>query len=94
MPADTRIVRFGFSPCPNDTFQFYALIHRKIDTGPLRFEPVLADVEALNRMALAGELELVLADVEAALSELATAGEVVRLGTDYSRAVGRPTTPI
>lgn len=37
---------------------------------------------------LAGELELALADVEAALSDLATAGEVVRDGTGYSCAVG------
>ena len=48
----------GFSPCPNDTFQFKALIHGDIDTGSMRFEPVVADVEELNRMALAGELEM------------------------------------
>lgn len=51
-------LRFGFSPCPNDTVQFYALLHGKIDTGPLTFQPVIADVEELNRLALSGELEL------------------------------------
>lgn len=35
----------GFSPCPNDTFIFDALIHHKIDTRGLEFEPILEDVE-------------------------------------------------
>ncbi len=46
----------GFSPCPNDTFLFDAMIHNKIDTEGLSFEVRLADVEALNRWAFAGEL--------------------------------------
>lgn len=53
-----KTLRFGYSPCPNDTFQFFPLIEGLIDTGSLRFEPVLADVEVLNRCALGGELEL------------------------------------
>lgn len=48
----------GFSPCPNDTFIFDALVHGKIDTEGLRFEPVIADVEELNRRAFAGELHI------------------------------------
>ena len=39
----------GFSTCPNDTFIFDAMIHQKVDTEGLEFEPVLADVEVLNR---------------------------------------------
>lgn len=46
----------GFSPCPNDTFIFDALLHGRIDTEGLVFEPVMEDVEALNRRAFAGEL--------------------------------------
>ena len=46
----------GFSPCPNDTFIFDAMIHGKIDTEGLRFEAFLGDVEALNQMAFRGEL--------------------------------------
>ncbi|MFN0035136.1 MAG: menaquinone biosynthesis family protein [Saprospiraceae bacterium] len=46
----------GFSPCPNDTFIFDALLHGKVDTEGLSFEPVMEDVEALNRRAFAGEL--------------------------------------
>ena len=48
----------GYSPCPNDTFIFDAIAHQKIDTEGLEFEIVLADVEALNRMAFAGELDV------------------------------------
>ena len=46
----------GFSPCPNDCFIFDALIHNKIDTKHLQFEPVIEDVETLNRMAFKGHL--------------------------------------
>ncbi len=46
----------GFSPCPNDTFMFDALIHGKIDTQGLEIDVVMADVEELNRRAFAGEL--------------------------------------
>ena len=49
-------ISLGFSPCPNDTFIFDALVHQRIDTEGLEFIPVLADVEALNQMAFAGEL--------------------------------------
>ena len=48
----------GFSPCPNDTFIFDALIHGKIDTEGLEFEVHMADVEELNQMAFRGELDI------------------------------------
>lgn len=51
-------LRIGFSPCPNDTFIFYALLHGKIDTCGITFHPVLADVESLNRKAIATELDI------------------------------------
>ncbi len=41
---------FGFTPCPNDTFAFYALVHGLVDT-PLQVQPVLLDIEDLNRRA-------------------------------------------
>src|SRR6201994_1951791 len=46
----------GFSPCPNDTFIFDALIHHKIDTEGLEFEVFYDDVETLNQKAFRGEL--------------------------------------
>lgn len=42
----------AFSPCPNDTFIFDALVNKKIDTKGFEFEVVLADVETLNQDAL------------------------------------------
>lgn len=48
----------GFSPCPNDTFIFDALIHQKIDTEGLAFEIRLHDVEELNSQALTGTLDI------------------------------------
>ncbi len=45
----------GFSPCPNDTFIFDAMVHGKIDTEGLEFEVIMEDVEALNQMAFDGE---------------------------------------
>jgi 1,4-dihydroxy-6-naphthoate synthase len=48
----------GFSPCPNDTFIFDALVNKKIDTGNMEFEPVLEDVETLNRWAIEGKLDI------------------------------------
>ncbi|WP_367864855.1 menaquinone biosynthesis family protein [Pedobacter sp. WC2423] len=48
----------GFSPCPNDTFIFDALIHHKIDTEGLEFEVFFDDVETLNQKALRSELDI------------------------------------
>jgi len=48
----------GFSPCPNDTFIFDALVNHKIDTEGFEFEPILADVEMLNQWALPGKLDI------------------------------------
>lgn len=48
----------GFSPCPNDTFIFDALIHNKIDTEGLEFEVFYDDVETLNQKAFRGELDI------------------------------------
>ena len=48
----------GFSPCPNDTFIFDALVHHKIDTEGLDFEVIFADVEQLNKWAFQGKLDI------------------------------------
>lgn len=48
----------GFSPCPNDTFMFDALVHAKVDTEGLKFEVVMEDVEALNQRALNNDLDV------------------------------------
>ncbi|RYY58549.1 MAG: 1,4-dihydroxy-6-naphthoate synthase [Chitinophagaceae bacterium] len=48
----------GFSPCPNDTFIFDALVNKKIDTDGLDFEAKLEDVETLNQWALEEKLDV------------------------------------
>lgn len=48
----------GFSPCPNDTFIFDALVNHKIDTGDFDFDVVLEDVQTLNQWAINGKLDI------------------------------------
>lgn len=48
----------GFSPCPNDTFIFDALVNHKIDTAGFEFDVVLEDVQTLNEWALEGKLDV------------------------------------
>ena len=48
----------GFSPCPNDTFIFDAMVNHKIDTKGLEFEVLLEDVQTLNQWALEGKLSI------------------------------------
>lgn len=53
-----KTLSLGYSPCPNDTFIFYALVHGKIKTEDLNFKEILLDVETLNQMALKGKLDI------------------------------------
>ena len=48
----------GFSPCPNDTFIFDALVNNKINTGDLEFEVIMEDVQTLNEMAIRGKADI------------------------------------
>jgi 1,4-dihydroxy-6-naphthoate synthase len=48
----------GFSPCPNDTFIFEALVHGRVDTEGVSFDWFLADVEELNRRAMEGSVDV------------------------------------
>ncbi len=50
-------ISLGYSPCPNDTYIFYGLVHEKIDGAP-RCREILEDIETLNRMAMAGKLDI------------------------------------
>lgn len=49
-----RKLRLAFSPCPNDTFIFFAMTHGKVDTEGISFNYAMSDVEELNRCALEG----------------------------------------
>ncbi|MFT5701219.1 MAG: 1,4-dihydroxy-6-naphthoate synthase [Desulforhopalus sp.] len=58
MVKDNKL-SIGFSPCPNDTFIFYGLVHDRVDCGGLKFsKPLLEDVEQLNNWAVAGKLDV------------------------------------
>jgi 1,4-dihydroxy-6-naphthoate synthase len=48
----------GYSPCPNDTFIFHALVHGEVEAEGLRFRERLEDVETLNRLAAEGVLDV------------------------------------
>lgn len=48
----------GFSPCPNDTFIFDAMVHGRVDTEGITFDYFLADVEELNRRALSADVDI------------------------------------
>jgi len=56
--APAGIIRVAHSPDSDDAFMFYALANDRLDTGNLRFEHELSDIESLNRRALKGELEV------------------------------------
>jgi 1,4-dihydroxy-6-naphthoate synthase len=51
-------ITLGFSPCPNDTFIFDALVNNKIDTRGIKFEVIMEDVETLNKWAMQEKLDI------------------------------------
>jgi 1,4-dihydroxy-6-naphthoate synthase len=76
----------GFTPCPNDAFAFHALVHGLVP-APFEVEPVLLDIEELNRQAARAELQLTKLSFGAA----AAAGDRYRLlrsGAALGRGVG------
>jgi 1,4-dihydroxy-6-naphthoate synthase len=77
---------FGFSPCPNDTFAFHAVVHELIGSD-LRVRPSLRDIEELNRAARTGELELSKLSV-GALAALGDGYRPLRAGAALGHGVG------
>jgi 1,4-dihydroxy-6-naphthoate synthase len=53
-----KTLTLGFSPCPNDTFIFHALVHGLVDCPGIAFAERLEDVETLNRLALDEVLDI------------------------------------
>ena len=51
-------ITLGFSPCPNDTFIFDAIVNQRIDLEGLEFNIILADVEKLNQLAFDQTLDV------------------------------------
>jgi len=77
----------GYSPCPNDTFIFYGLIHRKIDCPNVVFNERLEDVETLNQLALQGQLDLTKISYHA-LGHLREDYVLLRSGSALGRGCG------
>ena len=63
----SRSIRLGISTCPNDTFAFHALIHKKIDWRGLDFQIELLDIQQLNSRAFRGDLDIAKVSFHAAL---------------------------
>ena len=59
------LIRVAHSPDSDDAFMFFALANELIDTGDLRFEHVLSDIESLNREAFSGTYEVTAVSVHA-----------------------------
>ena len=79
----------GFSPCPNDTFIFEAMVHGRVDTEGLEFDWFLADVEELNRRALEGTVDITKMSYHAYAR--AAAGYLI---LDSGSALGRSNGPL
>jgi len=65
--AEKTVLNTAFSPCPNDTFMFHALLNGRIDTKGLDFVPHLYDIDALNQMAFAKTFDITKLSFYAAL---------------------------
>ena len=77
----------GFSPCPNDTFIFDALVNGKIDTEELEFETVLEDVQTLNEWAATGKLDITKLSFPALLQNAETYS-ILASGAALGKGVG------
>jgi 1,4-dihydroxy-6-naphthoate synthase len=83
----TTTLSLGFSPCPNDTFMFYPLVHGLVETGGVAYRERLEDVETLNRLALAGELDVTKVSY-AALGQIRDQYALLRAGSALGRGCG------
>jgi len=81
-----RELTFRYSPCPNDTFAFHALIHGLVDTW-LTFRPVLLDIEELNRRAHDGAFDLTKLSV-GAFAAVGNRYALLRSGAALGKGVG------
>ena len=81
-----RELSFGFTPCPNDTFAFHALVHGLVET-PFRVRPVLLDIEELNTRAHAASFELTKVSV-GAFASVRDRYRLLRSGAALGHGVG------
>ena len=87
----------GFSPCPNDTFIFNALVNGAVETSGFQVQAQLHDVETLNQMAFEGVLDVTKLSFFAWLMvrdqyELLTSGGALGFGCGPLVIAARPLT--
>ncbi len=85
--ATVTTVTIGYSPCPNDTFIFYALTHGKVRVPGVEFRERLDDVETLNSTALDGGLDVTKISYHA-LGHLRETYALLRSGGALGRGCG------
>ena len=83
----TTTLSIGYSPCPNDTYIFYALVHGKVRVAGIDFREQLEDVETLNRMALEERLDITKISYHA-LGHLRERYALLRTGSALGRGCG------
>ncbi|KIH77693.1 1,4-dihydroxy-6-naphthoate synthase [Geoalkalibacter ferrihydriticus] len=83
----SRSLSLGYSPCPNDTFIFYALVHGRVSLPGIAVEERLEDVETLNQLARAGLLHLTKISYHA-LGHLREGYALLRAGGALGRGCG------
>ena len=97
-PRQRMKLSLGFSPCPNDCFMFDAIVNRRIDLEGLEFSVRMADVEALNKAAFAGDADVTklsyhayayCADQLRAARRRQRAGQELRAAADFEAARSR-----
>ena len=83
----SKILKLGFSPCPNDTFIFHALASGAINIEPYKLSVTLADVEELNSLARAGQMDICKVSAHAA-AHIMNDYILLRAGGAMGRGVG------
>jgi len=83
----SKILKLGFSPCPNDTFIFHALASGAINIEPYKLNITLADVEELNSLARTGQMDICKVSAHAA-AHIMNDYILLRAGGAMGRGVG------
>ncbi len=81
------MLSMGFSPCPNDTFIFYAIVNKEIDTRGIDFEFIIEDVETLNQLALDRKIDITKASCHA-FYHVQDDYQFLRSGAAFGRGCG------
>lgn len=79
--------KLKISPCPNDTFAFYALLHNKIDTHGITFDVEFLDIETLNQAIISSQGDIIKASI-AVTSKVVTNFQLLNSGAALGRGNG------